>query len=111
MEWALTTRCVQVVQHEPCRGGAGHWNSLFRFKHLSTGHYLAAEVDEDITTDNMRDKLRGENIVWADSQCGLNCFPSYRTLNTECFVLNYAELEHFSPDYTITLQHSHHIQQ
>jgi inositol 1,4,5-triphosphate receptor type 1 len=55
---------IELVKKDPCRGGASRWSNLFRFKHLASGSYLAAEVDNDPTDDPMRSKVKGNSQVY-----------------------------------------------
>uniref|UniRef100_H2MVS4 Inositol 1,4,5-trisphosphate receptor n=1 Tax=Oryzias latipes TaxID=8090 RepID=H2MVS4_ORYLA len=89
---------IEVVHHDPCRGGAGHWNSLYRFKHLATGNYLAAEMDgRRISKRSQGERIKYKLVVLSDGNDIASLFELDPTTlqKTDSFVPNsYVRLRH-----------------
>ncbi|CAH8570449.1 unnamed protein product [Schistosoma intercalatum] len=67
---------VEVIHSDCRRTGAGHWNSLFRLKHLITGLYLCPKV---IKINNKS----GEQGAFCKQDQDDGCIESFLTLSKE----------------------------
>uniref|UniRef100_A0A5K4FB58 Inositol 1,4,5-trisphosphate receptor n=1 Tax=Schistosoma mansoni TaxID=6183 RepID=A0A5K4FB58_SCHMA len=67
---------VEVIHSDCRRTGAGHWNSLFRLKHLITGLYLCPKI---IKINNKS----GEQGAFSKQEQDDGCIESFLTLSKE----------------------------
>jgi len=75
---------VELVRKDACRGGASRWKNHFRFKHLASGNYLAAEVDNDLSSACFKDPFKKDELQPVFS---LVCTPN-STNNSTIFELD-----------------------